>query len=55
MVQQPKPTETHSVYGKMEVPYKYAVGAQATQFFTELRDNKKIMGIILFFSNHMFE
>ena len=35
----------HSIYGKMEVPYKYFVGIQASQFFSELRDNKKIMGV----------
>lgn len=35
----------HSIYGKMEVPYRYFVGTQASRFFAELRDNKKIMGV----------
>ena len=35
----------HSILGKMEVPYKTFIGALASKFFVELRDNKKIMGI----------
>jgi len=31
--------------GKMELPYKTFVGALASKFFSELRDNKKILGI----------
>jgi len=37
--------EPHSILGKMEVPYKTFVGALASRFLIELRDNKKIMGI----------
>jgi uncharacterized OB-fold protein len=37
--------EPHSVVGKMHVPYKYFVGALASRFCIELRDNQKIMGI----------
>jgi len=37
--------EPHSIPGKMEVPYEHSVGALASRFYIELRDNKKIMGI----------
>jgi len=33
------------VEGKLEIPFKYYAGAQASKFFTELRDNKKILGV----------
>ena len=37
--------EPHSILSKIEVPYRYFVGTMATQFYIELRDNKKIMGV----------
>ena len=30
---------------ELKVPYRYSMGATASKFFTEVRDNKKIMGI----------
>lgn len=30
---------------ELKVPYRYSMGATASKFFTEIRDNKKIMGI----------
>ena len=30
---------------ELQVPYRYSMGATASKFFTEIRDNKKIMGI----------
>jgi len=33
------------VEGKLEIPFKYYAGAQASKFFIELRDNKKILGV----------
>ena len=37
--------EPHSIIGKMAVPYRTFVGAVASKFFIEMRDNKKIMGM----------
>jgi len=33
------------VQGRISLPYRYYVGPIATRFFTELRDNKKLLGI----------
>ena len=30
---------------ELKVPYRYSMGAAASKFFSEIRDNKKIMGI----------
>ncbi len=30
---------------ELKVPYRYSMGATASKFFTQIRDNKKIMGI----------
>jgi len=30
---------------ELRVPYRYSMGATASRFFTEIRDNKKILGI----------
>ncbi len=33
------------IQGRIALPYKYYVGPVATRFFTELRDNKKMLGM----------
>jgi len=37
-----KPVVEHQ---ELKVPYRYSMGATASRFFTEIRDNKEIMGI----------
>ena len=39
------PKEPHYILSRIEVPYRYYVGSVASRFYTELRNNKKIMGI----------
>ncbi len=40
-----KVTEHHSIPGAFDISYTYSVGALGSRFFTELRDNQKIMGM----------
>lgn len=39
------PKEPVIVPGQINLPYKYAVGATGSKFLTELRDNKRLLGI----------
>jgi len=45
MQQQTEPEEPFTIPGWIIAPYKYTVGPVASKFFTELRDNKRILGI----------
>ena len=45
MQQQTVPKEPFTIPGWIIAPYKYTVGPVASKFFTELRDNKRILGI----------
>lgn len=45
MQQQTEPKEPFTIPGWIIAPYKYTVGPVASKFFTELRDNKRILGI----------
>ena len=44
MNQETKPKTPVSIPGAIIMPYRYYAGAVGSKFFTELRDNKRIMG-----------